>query len=254
MCRSYVLLHGYTTAGSALQVGAAPFAANWNGFFDAESAITGYEWALGSAAGLADIHPFTAVGLATTVRSTKTLSELAPGRASFYIAVRATNGHGRTTVAASPVVGVDATPPVGFACAADTANLLGTNGGFEAGIRCDVDAGPCWSLPVGDNSAATGMVGVPDAPAFEGSAFLALQGSLSATVGGLVVGDEYRLTLHARNLGGALHDTVVVGITGQQDTAFPVRVRPGAGAWQRFSVALRATANKVCSVPATLAE
>jgi len=187
------------------------------------------------------------------VRSAKTLSELAPGRASFYIAVRATNGHGRTTVAASPAVGVDSTPPVGFTCAAGTANLLGANGEFEAGIRCNVDAGPCWALPGSGDSAATGVVGGPDAPAFEGSAFLALQGALSATVGGLVVGDEYRLTLHARNLGGALHDTVVVGITGQQDTAFPVRVRPGAGAWQRFSVALRATANKVTVTLATTA-
>ncbi len=84
------------------QASVTTISANWSGFSDPQSGIAGYEWAIGTSAGAADVRPFEAVGLqtrASTSAADATLS-LALG-ATYYVTVRASNGAGLVQAASS---------------------------------------------------------------------------------------------------------------------------------------------------------
>ena len=91
------------------QTSTTTITANWTGFSDPESGITGYEWAIGTTSGGTDVQAFTSVGTATSAtNATLTLSN----GTKYYVTVRATNGAGLTNTATSDGVTVDTTPPV----------------------------------------------------------------------------------------------------------------------------------------------
>ncbi|MBI2931957.1 MAG: hypothetical protein HYY16_09920, partial [Planctomycetes bacterium] len=93
----------------SFQASTTTLAANWSGFSDPESGISAYEWAIGSSPGATDVQPLTSVGLATNAsNSSLTLA----GGTTYYVTVRALNGTGLATTAASNGVIVDTTPPV----------------------------------------------------------------------------------------------------------------------------------------------
>jgi MYXO-CTERM domain-containing protein len=94
------------------QTSLTTLSASWSGFFDADSSITGYEWAVGTSAGATDVQGFVSVGLATSGSGS---SFSLAGGTTYYVTVRATNGAGLTSTASSDGVTVtvpDGTPPV----------------------------------------------------------------------------------------------------------------------------------------------
>jgi hypothetical protein len=84
--------------------------ANWSGFSDPESGISGYEWAIGTTSGGTEVQGFTSVGITGTSATNSALT-LANGT-TYYVTVRATNGVGLSTDVTSDGVTVDNTPPV----------------------------------------------------------------------------------------------------------------------------------------------
>ncbi len=92
-----------------VQTSTSTISANWTGFSDPESGITGYEWAIGTTPGGTNVQGWTSVGMATS--ATNSSLSLASGT-TYYVTVRATNGAGLQTTATSDGVAVDATAPV----------------------------------------------------------------------------------------------------------------------------------------------
>ncbi|MFN8035841.1 MAG: hypothetical protein U0V73_07905 [Acidimicrobiia bacterium] len=83
--------------------------ANWSGFSDAASGLTGYEYAIGTTSGGTQTVNWTSNASATSVtRNGLTLSD----GTTYYVSVRATDTAGNTSVATSNGVTVDATAPV----------------------------------------------------------------------------------------------------------------------------------------------
>ena len=78
---------------------------SWHGFGDAESRIGGFRWAIGHAAGAADVYPWAHVGWSTSAL----LGAVA--RTRSVITVECVNSVGLTTNATIDLV-VDPTPPV----------------------------------------------------------------------------------------------------------------------------------------------
>ena len=100
--RNATLTH--TTAFvSRLQLSSAR--ATWYGFGDEESQVAGFQWAIGSVEGAADLRPFANVGWTTSARIAPFL------QTSSFITVVCVNGVGLTTNVSIGLV-VDATPPV----------------------------------------------------------------------------------------------------------------------------------------------
>jgi predicted GH43/DUF377 family glycosyl hydrolase len=90
------------------QTSTTTITANWSGFGDPQSGLTGYEWAIGTTPGGTDVQGWTNVGGATSA----TNSSLAlAGGAVYYVSVRGTNGAGFQATATSDGVTVDTTPP-----------------------------------------------------------------------------------------------------------------------------------------------
>lgn len=88
-----------TGADVSSQTSTTAISANWSGVFsDAQSGITGYEWAIGTTAGGTDIQGFTSVGTATS--KTRTGLALTLWQ-TYYVTVRATNGVGLTATAST---------------------------------------------------------------------------------------------------------------------------------------------------------
>jgi hypothetical protein len=83
--------------------------ANWSGFSDPQSGITGYEWAIGNTSGGTDIMGYTGVGLSTSASSS---GLTLVNNTRYYVSVRATNGGGLTCTATSDGVLVGAPPPL----------------------------------------------------------------------------------------------------------------------------------------------
>jgi hypothetical protein len=83
--------------------------ANWSGFADAQSGIAGYEWAIGTTSGGAEVQAFTGVAMATS--ATNSSLSLANGT-QYFVTVRATNATGAQVTATSDGVTVDASGPV----------------------------------------------------------------------------------------------------------------------------------------------
>jgi hypothetical protein len=92
------------------QASATTVEANWTGFTDPETGIVGYEWAIGTAPGASDVQPFTGVGTATTASASG--FNLQSG-STYFVVVRATNGAGLTSQAASDGVMVVVPPTAG---------------------------------------------------------------------------------------------------------------------------------------------
>lgn len=83
--------------------------ANWSGFFDWESGVKSYEWAVGTAPGRTDLSDFADAG--PDLYGSATGLSLAPG-STFYVTVRGLNDAGLGSVASSDGVTVDVTPPL----------------------------------------------------------------------------------------------------------------------------------------------
>jgi hypothetical protein len=158
------LVNDGTGADIDTQLSATSISANWTGFSDPESLITGHEWSIGTTPGGADIQPFTAVGLAGNASNTGlSLSVGTP----YFVTVRATNGTGATISAFSDGVTVvaplslaTASLPNGTQGAAYTSSVSATGGSTP--YTFSVTAG---SLPNGLSlNASTGAVsGTPSA-------------------------------------------------------------------------------------------
>ncbi len=121
---------GWTAPDVDAQLSVTTLSANWTGFSDPESGVTGYEWAIGTTPGGQQILPFTPVELMTTA-STSALDlalPLTPG-STFFVTVRATNGTGLTVTATSDGVTVNGpvtsvTPPGGLFAVGDNQAVL----------------------------------------------------------------------------------------------------------------------------------
>ena len=84
------------------QVSGSALSAKWKGFWDAESGIVGFAWAIGTSAGAQDVQPFVAVGDSTSATSAGVA--LVEG-ATYFVTVQATDGVGLTTsVSSEPVL------------------------------------------------------------------------------------------------------------------------------------------------------
>ncbi len=92
-----------------LQLSTSSLDANWSGFVDPESDITGYRWWVGTTAGGSDVVAPTVVGVSTSAQATG-LSLVTGTR--YSVTVEATNGSGLTVTATSDGVVVDGTLPV----------------------------------------------------------------------------------------------------------------------------------------------
>jgi hypothetical protein len=79
--------------------------ANWTGFYDPESGITSYAWAIGTTPGGQEVQPFTDVGPATRAAAALSLT----GGTTSYVTVRAANGKGLTVTASSDGVTIGMT-------------------------------------------------------------------------------------------------------------------------------------------------
>ena len=77
--------------------------ASWSGFSDAQSGVTGYEWAIGTTPGGVDVQGFISIGLAAS--ATNGGLGLVQGT-TYFVTVRATNGAGSTSMAGSDGVTV----------------------------------------------------------------------------------------------------------------------------------------------------
>jgi hypothetical protein len=113
------------------QLSVTTISANWSGFSDAESGITGYEWAIGTTSGGQEILPFAPVGMQASASTSAVdlILALLKGK-TYYVSVRATNGVGLTTTATSDGVTVIGTgtagpaAPAGLFAMADNQSVL----------------------------------------------------------------------------------------------------------------------------------
>jgi hypothetical protein len=213
-----------TAADIDLQASTTTIQANWLGFTDAQSGIAGYEWAVGTTPGGAQIQAFTGVGLATNA-SNASLG-LANG-VTYYITVRATNGAGLTVNATSDGVTVDSSPPlagtVNDGAAADvdwqssTSTIQANWGGFSDGGSGV--AGYEWAI--GTTSGGTQV---------QAFTSVALATSASNSALSLTNGTTYFVTVRATNGVGLTVTATSDGVT--VDTSAPVAgtVNDGAGA------------------------
>ncbi len=98
---------GWSAPDVDTQLSHTTLSANWSGFSDPESGITGYEWAIGTTSGGQQILPFTPVGLQTAASTSAVdlVLSLATG-STFFVTIRATNGAGLTVTATSDGVTV----------------------------------------------------------------------------------------------------------------------------------------------------
>jgi len=204
---------------------------NWSGFADAESGIVLYEWAIGTAAGGTEVQPFTGVDTATSATSTGL--SLATGTL-YYVTVRATNGAGLRTAAASDGVLVDGTPPVAgtvrdgagadLTYQASTTTLSASWSGFS-----DAETGVMYDWAIGTSPGAT------DVQAFVpvGTASNASNGALA-----LADGTTYFVTIRATNAAGLTVSAGSDGVTVDATPPSPGSVSDGASSDIDFQTSL----------------
>jgi hypothetical protein len=219
------------------QVSTSSIGANWTGFADAQSGITGYEWAIGTTPGGTDVQGFVAVGLATSA-SNGALA-LAGGQI-YFVTVRATSGAGATVQANSDGVTVDTTGP--------TAGTVADGPGADLDWQASTTTlSANWSGFADPESAITGYewaIGTTSGGTqVQGFVGVGLAGSASNGALTLTDGQIYFVTVRATNGAGgtvlANSDGVTVDATGPT----PGSVRDGAGAdldWQASTTALSA--------------
>jgi hypothetical protein len=127
--RQYIAPSSIAGAGRAANGGISPqdvdcdvegagVGAAWRGF-QFFVGLDHYEWALGSAPGLADLLPWTSVGVSTSVFNA---SMALPAGAVYFAAVRAVDSAGMATVAVSDGVLVLPAPPAAMALGVAASN------------------------------------------------------------------------------------------------------------------------------------
>ena len=212
------------------QLSTTALSANWSGFFDADSGVSGYEWAIGTVAGGTDVLPFTSVGTATSATRTGLSLLLGP---TYYVTVRATNGAGLAGSATSDGVGLevppDATPPL--------AGIVNDGTGTDADAQQSTSSlSANWSGfgdPESGSRATSGRSGRrPAAPTCRASRWVGLSTSATANGLSLAYGTTCYVTVRATNGRGltvtASSDGVLI-VTADNTPPVAGTVSDGAG-------------------------
>ncbi|CAH1250566.1 Hypp8875 [Branchiostoma lanceolatum] len=101
----------HINVGGSFHFSSASVSASWEGvFYDTESGVSFFEWAVGSRAGHADIYPFTRVEETEAETDQNSPLQLHEGH-EYYVSVKAYNGAGLMTMATSWAVVVETSPP-----------------------------------------------------------------------------------------------------------------------------------------------
>ena len=244
--------HQGTAAAPKSGIGAITVSASWNAFFDPESGIEGYEWAIGTTASLQNVLKWRSVGLALEA-SADIPSEKFKGVSRFYVLVRATNGNGDKTASSSPSVTVDATPPRGLTCALNIKENAVKDADFETSAG-DAKGSP-WRFikEEGKFVGARGSAATAAAPAFSGGRFLHLDYTVSQTLTGLKASTTYVVSFHAVSYGARAGHQVLVTDPSGRSTSFYVPARPAHSMWQRYSLVFVAPASAAAMEALTFA-
>eukprot|EP00058_Branchiostoma_floridae_P007081 XP_002592569.1 hypothetical protein BRAFLDRAFT_118907 [Branchiostoma floridae] len=101
----------HINAGGSFHYSSSSVTASWEGvFYDTESGVSFFEWAVGSRAGHADIYPFTRVEETEAETDENSPLQLHEGH-EYYVSIKAYNGAGMMTMATSWAVVVETSPP-----------------------------------------------------------------------------------------------------------------------------------------------
>ncbi|XP_019633113.1 PREDICTED: uncharacterized protein LOC109476570 [Branchiostoma belcheri] len=101
----------HINVGGSFHYSSSSASASWEGvFYDTESGVSFFEWAVGSRAGHADIYPFTRVEETEAQTDENSPLQLHEGH-EYYVSVKAYNGAGLMTMATSWAVVVETSPP-----------------------------------------------------------------------------------------------------------------------------------------------
>ncbi|CAH1250571.1 Hypp8876 [Branchiostoma lanceolatum] len=101
----------HINVGGSFHFSSASVSASWEGvFYDTESGVSFFEWAVGSRAGHADIYPFTRVEETEAETDQNSPLQLHEGH-EYYVSIKAYNGAGLMTMATSWAVVVETSPP-----------------------------------------------------------------------------------------------------------------------------------------------
>ena len=182
--------------------------ANWDAATDAQSGISGYQYAIGTTVGGTQILNWTSLGNVTTV--TQTGLSLVVGQ-TYYVSVVAVNGAGLTGSATNSdgQTVVDMTPPTVTSTVVNGANGAGTQRSmvkslvvtFSAVVTLDSGA---FAIVNRATQASVGTVTVA-ADNSSGHTVATLTWSGSQTLNGSLVNGNYQLTIDATKV----HDTAL---------------------------------------------
>ncbi|XP_078597675.1 uncharacterized protein LOC144873854 [Branchiostoma floridae x Branchiostoma japonicum] len=101
----------HINVGGSFHYSSSSVTASWEGvFYDTESGVSFFEWAVGSRAGHADIYPFTRVEETEAETDENSPLQLHEGH-EYYVSIKAYNGAGLMTMATSWAVVVETSPP-----------------------------------------------------------------------------------------------------------------------------------------------
>eukprot|EP00058_Branchiostoma_floridae_P022359 XP_002607849.1 hypothetical protein BRAFLDRAFT_117284 [Branchiostoma floridae] len=101
----------HINVGGSFHLSSSSVSASWEGvFYDTESGVSFFEWAVGSRAGHADIYPFTRVEETEAETDENSPLQLHEGH-EYYVSIKAYNGAGLMTMATSWAVVVETSPP-----------------------------------------------------------------------------------------------------------------------------------------------
>eukprot|EP00058_Branchiostoma_floridae_P022361 XP_002607851.1 hypothetical protein BRAFLDRAFT_117282 [Branchiostoma floridae] len=101
----------HINVGGSFHFSSSSVTASWEGvFYDTESGVSFFEWAVGSRAGHADIYPFTRVEETEAETDENSPLQLHEGH-EYYVSIKAYNGAGLMTMATSWAVVVETSPP-----------------------------------------------------------------------------------------------------------------------------------------------
>ncbi len=199
-----------TGADINYQTSTTTLSANWASVFaDAQSGITGYQWAIGTTSGGTNIQGFTSVGTATT--ATNSSLSLTSGT-TYYVTVSATNGAGLQSTATSNGVTVDNTPPTvtgipndGTGADINYQTSTTTLSANWASVFADAQSGITgYQWAIGTTSGGTNIQGFTSV----GTATTATNSSLSLTSG-----TTYYVTVSATNGAGLQSTATSNGVT-----------------------------------------
>lgn len=193
----------YQTATTALS-------ANWAGvFFESQSGISAFEWAIGTTPGATNVLAFTSVGTAGS--ATKSGLALTSGT-TYYVTARATNGAGLQSTATSDGVTIDTTLPAiaavpndGLAADVDYQTSTTTISANWAAVFSDAQSGISgYEWAIGTTVGGTTI-----------QAYTAVGTATSATTSALalIAGTKYYVTIRATNGAGLQRTAGTDGVT-----------------------------------------